>query len=115
MGTAVGSKVFTEHGWRADASLNLAWTGWTLFVLFLRGPHCPRYNWIGWEGGFELRKSRVLARQREEAAASEKTQTQDDSAGGASPVEIVKEVGEKTARESVSAGSEPCERGKETV
>ncbi|KAI0352564.1 MFS general substrate transporter [Trametes cingulata] len=73
MGTAVGSKVFTDHGWRPDASLNLAWTGWTLFVLFLRGPHCPRYKWIGWEGGFELRKSRVLAKQQAERdAAAEK-------------------------------------------
>ena len=74
MGTSVGSKVFTEHGWRPDASLNLAWTGFTLFVLFLRGPHCPRYTWIGWQGGFELRKSRVVARQQaeREAAATER-------------------------------------------
>ena len=115
MGTAVGSKVFTEHGWRADAALNLAWTGWTLFVLFLRGPHCPRYKWIGWEGGFELRKSRV--REREGAAAGEKTQ--DDAGGGASPVELVKEVGEKTTRESspaVDGRSERCQTtGAETV
>ncbi|KAI1789923.1 major facilitator superfamily domain-containing protein [Ganoderma leucocontextum] len=63
MGTSVGSKVFTEHGWRADASLNLAFTGFTLLILFLRGPHCPRYTWIGWQGGCELRKSRVPAQQ----------------------------------------------------
>ncbi|RDX44131.1 MFS general substrate transporter [Lentinus brumalis] len=75
MGTSVGSKVFTEHGWRADASLNLAWTGFTLVVLLLRGPHCPRYTWIGWQGGFELRKSKVIERQQRErdAAESEKT------------------------------------------
>ena len=71
MGTAVGSKVFTEHGWRADAALNLAFTGFTLVVLFLRGPHCPRYTWIGWQGGFELRKSRVVARQEREHAHQE--------------------------------------------
>ena len=63
MGTSVGSKVFTEHGWRADAALNLAWTGFTLVVLLARGPHVPRYTWFGWKGGWELRKSRVLARQ----------------------------------------------------
>ena len=81
MGTAVGSKVFTEHGWRADASLNLAWTGWSLFVLFLRGPHCPRYTWIGWQGGFELRKSKVLEwqqREREVAAASAINASEDE-------------------------------------
>ena len=73
MGTSVGSKVYNEHGWRPDAALNLAWTGFTLFILFLRGPHCPRYKWIGWEGGFELRKGRVLAReQAQRDAAAEK-------------------------------------------
>nr|VWP02198.1 Nucleosome assembly protein 1 [Ganoderma boninense] len=74
MGTSVGSKVFTEHGWRPDASLNLALTGFTLVILFLRGPHCPRYTWIGWQGGFELRKSRVLPTQEAEGdvAADEK-------------------------------------------
>ncbi|KAI0336830.1 MFS general substrate transporter [Cubamyces sp. BRFM 1775] len=73
MGTSVGSKVYNEHGWRPDAALNLSWTGFTLFVLFLRGPHCPRYKWIGWEGGFELRKGRVLAReQAQRDAAAEK-------------------------------------------
>ncbi|KAM5541185.1 hypothetical protein V8D89_005114 [Ganoderma adspersum] len=76
MGTCVGSKVFTEHGWRADAALNLAWAGFILLVLLLRGPHCRRYTWIGWEGGFELRKNRVLARQQadsgEEDAVGEK-------------------------------------------
>ena len=74
MGTSVGSKVFTEHGWRADAALNLAWTGFTLVVLLARGPHVPRYTWFGWKGGWELRKSRVLARQvaeRDAASAAE--------------------------------------------
>ena len=80
MGTSVGSKVFTEHGWRPDASLNLAFTGFTLLILFLRGPHCPRYTWFGWQGGCELRKSRVLAQQEaaQDAAAGEK----DGAAGG---------------------------------
>ena len=80
MGTSVGSKVFTEHGWRPDASLNLAFTGFTLLILFLRGPHCPRYTWFGWQGGCELRKSRVLAQQEaaQDAAAGEK----DGAVGG---------------------------------
>ena len=70
MGTSVGSKVFTAHGWRADAALNLAWSGFTLAVLLARGPHVPRYTWLGWAGGCELRKSRVLARQQEAAAVN---------------------------------------------
>ena len=113
MGTAVGSKVFTEHGWRPDASLNLAWTGFTLFVLFLRGPHCPRYTWIGWQGGFELRKSRVVARQQaeREAAAAEKQRVVDgdgDVGGG----EVTEETRDEKARvrSEVTGNTEGGER-----
>ena len=91
MGTSVGSKVFTEHGWRPDASLNLAFTGFTLLILFLRGPHCPRYTWFGWQGGCELRKSRVVAQQEaaQEPAAGEK-----DGAAGEMPAGDDEKCGE---------------------
>ncbi len=101
MGTSVGSKVFTEHGWRADASLNLAWTGWTLFVLFLRGPHCPRYTWIGWQGGFELRKSKVRAREEQEKQReAENIRTDSD---GVEQGEISEEKREKKDQEISAA------------
>ena len=118
MGTSVGSKVFTEHGWRADASLNLAFTGFTLFVLLMRGPHCPRYTWIGWKGGCELRKSKVLAREEAERdAAAEK----EGEAGEITNGEDVKEaVGDERAPASaplkVGVGEETgCKDGKECV
>lgn len=50
-GTAVGSKVFTQYGWRASAALNVGWTVLTLVVLLLRGPHVSRYTWFGWGRG----------------------------------------------------------------
>ncbi|KAI0738850.1 major facilitator superfamily domain-containing protein [Daedaleopsis nitida] len=107
MGTAVGSKVFVEHGWRADASVNLAWTAWTLFVLFLRGPHCPRYTWIGWQGGFELRKSRVLARlERERAVAVTDEEKANTSAGSKVVTKTeTKDVSDADSREK-SAGDQ---------
>ncbi|RPD56697.1 MFS general substrate transporter, partial [Lentinus tigrinus ALCF2SS1-7] len=56
-GTAVGSKVFTQYGWRADAALNVGWTFLTVIVQLLRGPHVPRYTWFGWKGGcYPIRK-----------------------------------------------------------
>ena len=114
MGTAVGSKVFTEHGWRPDASLNLAWTGFTLFVLFLRGPHCPRYTWIGWQGGFELRKSRVVARQqadREAAAAAEKQRAVDeDENGDGAGREVAEEARDEKIRVRSEVGEEKADR-----
>ena len=59
MGTAVGTKLFVSHGWRASAGMMLAWTTWGLAVLLARGPHCDRYTWFGYEGGIEWRKSVV--------------------------------------------------------
>ena len=116
MGTAVGSKVFTEHGWRPDASLNLAWTGFTLFVLFLRGPHCPRYTWIGWQGGFELRKSRVVAQQQveREAAAAEKQRVVDsdrDVVRG----EVAEEARDEKARVRSEVGGKTERSGQDMV
>ena len=48
--------------------LNLAFNGFQLFVLLLRGPHCKQYTWFGYEGGLEARKSVVDERKRLEAA-----------------------------------------------
>lgn len=64
MGTAVGTQVFIEYGWRPAAALSIAWSGFTLAVMLARGPHCARHTWFGYEGGFELRQSRVRLDQR---------------------------------------------------
>ncbi|KZT69548.1 MFS superfamily [Daedalea quercina L-15889] len=57
MGTSVGSLLFTKYGWRQSAAVSLAWSGFMLFVIFLRGPHVPRHRWVGYTGGLRLRKS----------------------------------------------------------
>ncbi|KAG6844262.1 hypothetical protein H0H87_008355 [Tephrocybe sp. NHM501043] len=56
LGTAVGTDVFVKYGWKASAALGLALYGWQLAILFLRGPHCARYTWFGYQGGLEYRK-----------------------------------------------------------
>ncbi|KAK1219524.1 hypothetical protein PQX77_017759 [Marasmius sp. AFHP31] len=71
MGSSVGTKLFLEHGWRAGAGIQVAWAGWTLFVLLTRGPHCRRHTWLGYEGGGEFRKSVVDARSKEGAEKSD--------------------------------------------
>ncbi|KAK0191561.1 major facilitator superfamily domain-containing protein [Armillaria mellea] len=57
MGADVGSRVFLEYGWRAGAGLSLGWTGLGLFILLVRGPHCRRRTWFGYEGGFGAEKN----------------------------------------------------------
>ena len=70
MGTSVGTHVFVKYGWRAGAGLNMAFYGFQLLVLLLRGPHCKQYTWFGYEGGLEARKSVVEERKRLEAEAA---------------------------------------------
>ncbi|KAK0452022.1 MFS superfamily [Desarmillaria tabescens] len=72
MGSSVGSRVFLESGWRAGAGLSLGWTGIGFFLLLIRGPHCERRTWFGYEGGFSLRKD---AEPKDEAT-SEKDSTE---------------------------------------
>ncbi|KAJ7029894.1 MFS superfamily, partial [Mycena alexandri] len=50
-GTPVGTQIYLQHGWRACAALAVAFSGFQIIVLLLRGPHCRRYTWFGWEGG----------------------------------------------------------------
>ena len=56
MGTSVGTQVFVKFGWRPAAALSVAWTGFSLIVMLVRGPHCSRYMWFGYEGGWNMRK-----------------------------------------------------------
>ncbi|THH27015.1 hypothetical protein EUX98_g7178 [Antrodiella citrinella] len=62
MGTSVGTKVFIMYGWRPAAATSLAWAGFCLVVMLIRGPNVRRYTWVGWEGGAEIRKSRLAER-----------------------------------------------------
>ncbi|KAH7913381.1 major facilitator superfamily domain-containing protein [Hygrophoropsis aurantiaca] len=65
MGTSVGTEVFVQHGWRACALLMMALYGFNMCILLLRGPHCPRTRWFGYEGGLEARKTIVAERERD--------------------------------------------------
>ncbi|KAJ7775476.1 major facilitator superfamily domain-containing protein [Mycena metata] len=58
-GTPVGSQIYLQHGWRACAALSVAFSGFQLIVLALRGPHCRRYTWFGWEGGRRAWRKRL--------------------------------------------------------
>ncbi|KAJ7268030.1 major facilitator superfamily domain-containing protein [Mycena rebaudengoi] len=75
-GTAAGTYVFTTYGWRPAAALNLGLYGWILGIIMLRGPHCERFTWFGFQGGWEARKSVVNAR------AKARSEGADTSKGG---------------------------------
>lgn len=70
MGTSVGTKVFVKNGWRSDAGLNMGLYGLQLLFLLVRGPHCRRFTWFGYEGGLEGRRSVIEQTVREKDAES---------------------------------------------
>ncbi|KJA16288.1 hypothetical protein HYPSUDRAFT_147937 [Hypholoma sublateritium FD-334 SS-4] len=73
IGTSVGTHVFVHFGWRAGATLSMAFYAWQLFILLIRGPHCKRYTWFGYEGGLEYRKSVLAEKKRMEEERERET------------------------------------------
>ncbi|KIJ14977.1 hypothetical protein PAXINDRAFT_78210 [Paxillus involutus ATCC 200175] len=71
MGSSVGTDVFVQHGWRACALVMLGLYGFQLVLHLLRGPHCPRFHWFGWAGGFEARKSVMKLRESEDGGETQ--------------------------------------------
>ncbi|KAF9059614.1 MFS DHA1 protein [Rhodocollybia butyracea] len=59
MGTAVGTKLYTEGGYKLSSGIRVVFGGMELLLLMLRGPHVSRTTWIGWEGGMNLRKKKT--------------------------------------------------------
>jgi len=78
MGTSVGSRVFNQFGWRPAAALSLGLVGFELFILLLRGPHCQRFTWIGWEGGSNMRQSNVDNKSQNDTEAAPVTEKAND-------------------------------------
>ncbi|KAF8959132.1 MFS DHA1 transporter [Flammula alnicola] len=56
IGTAVGTKIFVQYGWRAAGAFGMGLYAMQLFALALRGPHCKQYTWFGYEGGLGFRR-----------------------------------------------------------
>ncbi|KAF9059615.1 MFS DHA1 protein [Rhodocollybia butyracea] len=59
MGIAVGTKLYTEGGYKLSSGIRVVFGGMELLLLMLRGPHVSRTTWIGWEGGMNLRKKKT--------------------------------------------------------
>jgi hypothetical protein len=56
MGTSVGTQLLVEHSYQLSSGVRLAFCGFQLVILLLRGPHVPRKTWFGWKGGMRVRK-----------------------------------------------------------
>ncbi|THH04665.1 hypothetical protein EW145_g5358 [Phellinidium pouzarii] len=68
-GTAAGTRIFVRFGWRAAAAFSMGLYAWQIGILFLRGPHCKRYTWFGYEGGIGSRKEIVKEQKSQDKEA----------------------------------------------
>lgn len=57
MGTAAGNHLYARGGWVASGSASVAFGAAGLLICFVRGPHAT--GWVGWGGGWSLKKSRI--------------------------------------------------------
>jgi predicted MFS family arabinose efflux permease len=53
-GTAAGNSLYAQHGWIASGSLSVGLLCLALVFCFVRGPW--ETGWIGWHGGWSLKK-----------------------------------------------------------
>lgn len=84
VGTKAGTTVYLLYGYRASGGFCLGLIGWMLFILFLRSPHLPIDRWIGWSGGWQLRKKEPANVEsgegsRKELEAVEEAEKSDDT------------------------------------
>ncbi|KAF7318469.1 MFS general substrate transporter [Mycena chlorophos] len=110
MGTSAGTKVFTAFGWRAAAALNMGFYGWILITIVARGPHCERYTWFGYEGGWlPVRRVHAVSEPHRGADSKESPQQLDEEKGRAGALEEEKsppapiDSGERTETATVEA------------
>jgi predicted MFS family arabinose efflux permease len=91
MGTAVGNGLYAQGGWIRSGSSNVGFMGAAILILLLRGPHETR--WIGWRGGFDVRKKRQMDQQPAGRAPSQSP----DGQQGSGEVDIEKEAAPKNS------------------
>ncbi|KAI1162116.1 major facilitator superfamily domain-containing protein [Nemania serpens] len=56
-GTAVGNALYARGGWGWSGALNIAQIGTAVALVLVRGPR--EEGWVGWTGGWDLRKGEV--------------------------------------------------------
>ncbi|KAI0407130.1 hypothetical protein F4802DRAFT_612215 [Xylaria palmicola] len=99
-GTAVGNTLYAKGGWTWSGALNIAQLTTALLLLVARGPH--EEGWVGWSGGWDMRRSEVIA------APSSSESRSNDEEKQERPVEAdLRDLGNGAFSASPSA---PCDR-----
>ncbi|KAL9617795.1 MAG: hypothetical protein Q9160_007449 [Pyrenula sp. 1 TL-2023] len=98
-GTAAGNHLYARGGWILSGSANVGFVGAALFFCLVRGPH--EQGWIGWRGGWALRKG--VPQKAQEVRADEEaagvSNRNDDREEGIGTEETAPTVDEKMVGE----------------
>jgi predicted MFS family arabinose efflux permease len=68
-GTAVGNRLFARGGWTWSGGCSIGFVGLALVVAFARGPR--ETGWVGWGGGWKLRRDDLRSKKKDDEPASE--------------------------------------------
>lgn len=86
MGSGVGTRLYTQHGWWASQSFAIACCCTALVILFLRGPWETEDRWLGYSNGLSYRKkkqsmqAKLTSTKEDNQSAESKAQGSDDNA-----------------------------------
>jgi hypothetical protein len=73
-GTAAGNKIYEQAGWRGNGSFGVGLIGFIFVLSFMRGPWEP--GWIGWSGGFSIKRRNGMGNAEDVRAAREKEEAE---------------------------------------
>lgn len=76
MGTGVGNAVYAKGGWIHSGAVNVVFTGISLMICFVRGPH--EQGWLGWHGGWNMRISREKQKEKQDKEENGSQQKMDE-------------------------------------
>ncbi|KAL9112180.1 MAG: hypothetical protein Q9227_003557 [Pyrenula ochraceoflavens] len=95
-GTAAGNHLYAEGGWIRSGSANVGFVGLALVLCVVRGPH--ETHWLGWRGGWKLRKGvptkdQAMSAEEQTAAISKTMPERTDVAPGSRHHDLDSEKG----------------------
>ncbi|KAJ2980934.1 hypothetical protein NUW58_g6814 [Xylaria curta] len=71
-GTAAGNRLYAQGGWTWSGSMNIGFIGLAILIGLARGPR--ETGWVGWKGGWNIRRDENIAEKNERQIAAEEPQ-----------------------------------------
>jgi len=65
MGTAVGNRLYAQGGWVRSGTASVGFVGLGILITMARGPN--EKGWVGWHGGWSLRRKDLKTTKQEPA------------------------------------------------